>query len=423
VDQIHQIPGRFLLYSKENDAWVEVDNDKAAAKTSQALREGAPAIREMAAEKGKTGKKTKGKEKKTRSTSKTTIETQEPHAAADEKSQHPLITAMANGQRGKELVRRSEDPHPVITAMSNGHRGKELKSYPAESHPIITAMANGHRGKQLTPRPYAQKKEPEEVQEQKRSLTEVEQGQNTLVSPETPYSFKRRKIVIDAQAQTPPPALTSTPGQHVEPFFLSDPDPSSNVNGEEPPLPPLTIQRVVNVGDPEAYPTMPLPPRTLSRAHSLASSDINAANDSFTGSEQFVNPFVNEADMLSLGKEDTAASDPNTEHTTDTFAPLNGTAAHPPTSPHQLHRRQSSGTTECSLWSDCLAASDADDGTNFYKQVRDIHDITHPDITTLGSGGGGDDSLPTFMSPYRGKKTETRLVSREGSPNHLMFSF
>jgi hypothetical protein len=37
--------GRFLKKDKDSDMWVEIGSDKAHEKTSQALREGAPAIR------------------------------------------------------------------------------------------------------------------------------------------------------------------------------------------------------------------------------------------------------------------------------------------------------------------------------------------------------------------------------------------
>merc|ERR1712038_474038 len=54
VDQIHGLvpPGRFLMKDESvygGGLWVEVDNAKALSKTSQALREGAPTIRALAA--------------------------------------------------------------------------------------------------------------------------------------------------------------------------------------------------------------------------------------------------------------------------------------------------------------------------------------------------------------------------------------
>mmetsp|Transcript_6420 Transcript_6420/g.9754 ORF Transcript_6420/g.9754 Transcript_6420/m.9754 type:complete len:149 (-) Transcript_6420:1985-2431(-) len=65
---------------------------------------------------------------------------------------------------------------------------------------------------------------------------------------------------------------------------------------------------------------------------------------------------------------------------------------------------------DSSLWD-----VNSDDNCSFYEEVRAIHDMTHPDITTPMNG---EDTLLTHMIPYHFIKSpsKTRLLSREKLP-------
>lgn len=126
VDRVKAEGGRFLRrdedggYYGQQSWWVEIDDLKALAKTSQALREGAPSIR-ATAKSTKVRPSASGKGKRTRSKKMkvTTVDS----VNADEEDDEWLPS------REKESVKqRDEVVHPLIRGYTDGHRGKQLIS-------------------------------------------------------------------------------------------------------------------------------------------------------------------------------------------------------------------------------------------------------------------------------------------------------
>lgn len=131
VDHVKELGGRFLQRDEESGHyggqswWVEIDDIKALAKTSQALREGAPSIR-ATAKKAVRGRPASSSRKGTRSStgrgkkrkvySRNAVETEGeddewlPKKAAhqveepQEEKVHPIIRGIAGGHRGKVLI-------------------------------------------------------------------------------------------------------------------------------------------------------------------------------------------------------------------------------------------------------------------------------------------------------------------------------
>lgn len=343
--------------------------------------------------------------------------------------------------------------------------------------------------------------------------------------------YNSNKAAIDPEAKTPPPSKALTPTQSVPPLSLDDHHQSQSFSHGEaaaaaaevatakatghPPLPPLNpgnieiadpsthllslssrnnsiFNRHNNNGSndscnssigltlPEVPPYLPPPPQSrpiaFARAHSLASSELNGFNnESFTGDESFINPFLNEDEskvlentrmnmFQSSSMTSTLSSNVNVNVSANPVATMGTTSTNnaggqnqvqvtaassttidstidPPVSSSSLYigsngngngssifdrkiERMESSTTHCSIWSDfseISPLSDVDDG-NFYKGVRAIHDITHADITTPTNGNGHSagnwrdtdffDEIPTFLIPYEKKRLISPLKSR-----------
>jgi len=291
VDHVKRRGGRFLQKDDSRPFsanvpiggwWIEIDETRAIAKTSQALREGAPRIRAKAA-KHTTG--TMGK---------------------------------SLGKRGRKSFVSSS-----VSAGSTSPPAQENEE-PAEKeiiHPIIRGYQDGvHRGKRLIP--VYPPTPPEEKRQRKDSPTSHH---------------------VKAHAPTPPPIITSYQGQDDmdTPTLLSAPHPSndaddfvlSSTNSDLPtytqldadgfPLPmPLypsagstTVspchqprQDTLSIMNPasSSFAEIVKPDIRCARMHSLAMSEISAGDD-FRGDETFSNPFENEEKLLRpLGSSSTA---------------------------------------------------------------------------------------------------------------------
>lgn len=293
VDMIHNLvpPGRFLMKdsSKGPDWWVEVEGTKALAKTSQALREGAPSIRAMASIKDATTSKIKN------------------------------IKSLGVRKKNASHKRRySADKDEVREESDTGQSSqvsREEYSYPQYSYPLIVPMANGHRGKQLIPHPTAEGTN-EEVTAAVQNENAVHEN-NTLPNPCVSFDEdmdtgdnmigKRRKIITSANAKTSLPTD-------------ADANANANTSPQSSTAPPMSWQRLSNgldvssgsnlsystplrnngICDPCNVTISPtsvppaLPGSGFTRAHSLAWDEANGFNESFRGDEVFVNPFLNE---------------------------------------------------------------------------------------------------------------------------------
>lgn len=354
IDLVRNRGGRFLA-KEDDDWWVEIDYNKAMAKTSQALREGAPSIRAKAARKkmkmkrraarahahdaGANARELAGA---TRSTSSKITTYSSSHgrkvtrrqltsdsSSKEEEEEHPLIRGYPNGRRGKILIpvakkevqEVQEQEHPFIRGSPNGHRGKIFVQQPAHSHPS-------------TP-PLPQPQDPTTFQKGMvmgmDHMTIAATGVNTT-EVQVPRFSKQDEIA------TPKLLPTAITAQHMNSSFMPPMMPAlpgdtgndeaqsnaqapigSNGTGLYPcafPLPgpmEMNLSPVKHSRHPAASTTSTTlsvmnpdhedyndihnivkPDMGCARMHSLAFSEMSCIEDSFHGDEAFSNPFENE---------------------------------------------------------------------------------------------------------------------------------
>jgi hypothetical protein len=125
VDRVKAEGGRFLRrdddssHYRHQSLWVEIDDLKALAKTSQALREGAPSIRATA--KSTKVRPSSGKGKRTRRNRMKVTTVDSVNMDEDDNEWLP-------SKEKKVAKRREEVSHPLIRGYTDGHRGKQLIS-------------------------------------------------------------------------------------------------------------------------------------------------------------------------------------------------------------------------------------------------------------------------------------------------------
>lgn len=304
IQQVHDIGGKFLR--KENDgSWVELEMKQTLAKTSQALREGAPSIRASAGATGTPGQSISATRTAATRTSKGSKESKRktrPSIQDENENQesHPLIVPMLHG-RGKQLV-----PRPTSSAAAMMGEPKE-----EETTETMTSKEQSDHDRPLD------------------SYVSVENDQDSeLSSPTIHYRPNNKRIkkipLVDKEAETPP--LTNTPGpietvpsslslpepcfknNHSDmgsllslPNFSSDNNNNNLISHRDHLLSPSPMYSNLLVADPcnnniqnHALPVLPPPQRNLNRENSLLSSDINGSGDNFVGNEAFADPFVND---------------------------------------------------------------------------------------------------------------------------------
>lgn len=269
-------PGRFLTRDPNSSSsgptwWIEIDDVKAMAKTSQALREGAPAIRAKF--------KDELKERKQRGSRGT-----KRRAATSSVESVPSETAYVPKKPEPEPVARSavwpEPAHPELPheeeeeeeAMPSPHEEEEEEE--AMPPPPVVAMSNEMAIEALR--------------------TAAEAAKHGLG---VPADDKRSAILLsNALVHHEPSEHYGEPEHHHEPEHHDFQVPSH-------PFKKARVQEPVEQWDTETPPLMPMahedPKSTFSlsgidkadkmkRAHSLALSDIN------DGDLEFVNPFEEE---------------------------------------------------------------------------------------------------------------------------------
>jgi len=256
VRQVHNqvpVPGRFLqrdttvVGGNSGQWWVEISEAKALAKTTQALREGAPKIRQtLRNAESKTAKKRK---RKTPSAV-VAISTETPNLDdATEKLVLQTVKQDASSlprYKSERLLLPTTDYSVAIEQLQeNVEKARRDADYsiapkPASQVPTLVAPLTSNKVfKQM----YGQ--------------------QNPLSMP-----------AVDPFAETPP--LTAAP----EPDLAND-------------IPVLRLDSATTIQVENGIPT-PTKRKKLTRVHSLALSDVDG--EAF---EQFVNPFADESNVLS----------------------------------------------------------------------------------------------------------------------------
>ena len=276
VDRVHNLdpPGRFLI--KEGGYWREVDGAKAMAKTSQALREGAPSLRAEAS--ANAVKAVKGVAKKTA------------------KSLSSLGKRKRESTRRKRATRSDSRSSNETTDVKMNK--PEPEPEPEPSHPLIVPMSNGHRGKELIPRQTFR----DDIKESQQTLKSVsfDEDHEPVLST-TAYNTVTRIMKPTTDIQEDLQNMPSNEGCPLTTALSAFPGNSHSTPGLGPCTSPRSNSALYN--NTTLPPLLsPLPQRPVSgftRAHSLMSNDFNNSfNGSFHGDETFVNPFLNESRII-----------------------------------------------------------------------------------------------------------------------------
>jgi len=451
VRQVQEQNGRFL--TKDTSVvggsgghwWVEIDETKALAKTTQALREGAPKIRmaHQLPEDADTSTTAA-----TTTTTSTTTSTGKENKTIKKRKRKNSCSSEASEVTHTSTMDESEELEVTLPALP--YCKSEQLLLPATDYTM--ALEKLHENVEKAK--YLADHQDDQGQEKKQEQQQVQEHRpmNTLVAPLTSnkdfnarYRSSNRfnplaMSAVDPFADTPP--LTATP----EPDFGNE-IPSLSLDVANLPTTTTTIA-----------PPPPLPRKTkLQRNHSLSLSDygdgmgaLSNTNLSIMGSGgvEFVNPFADESSVYASENDTNVVS---------SFVPSSITnqwsgAAAPPTaeldtSTGNLKQSQSNisvnHTESNNRWNRLLSltalANDDDDDvhsddvalprihndensysdyffhddgpleSDFGEGMKSILDVVHPDLT---SPVKDDDSIPTLLMPWRGDKKNTTMKRR-----------
>lgn len=365
VDRVHRMnpPGRFLKKESGGDCyWVEVDNAKAVSKTSQALREGAPTIRALAA---KTSTSVSSSKKKTSSRRKTSSRgggaKNKAKGGKKRKRPSPVVkqtrddTSDGNDSDYHPTENEDEeyDPvkHPLILPMPNGHRGKQLirraDIYDADADATVDANSNDATDTRTMWQADENAKVP--LTPSKRLKTEHQlefdttstpcisfdedfhhQGEEAAAHSAIVSTSTSNNATMEANAKLPAiknmqrsyhEAKTPPPQQTPEgtPSLLPLPAPTAvttidnndqqqqfALNQYSLPPPSSSVNgsssscNIFTIQDPTKLPQLPQrPSMAMYRAHSLAFSEKGSEQDNdFKGDEKFINPFLDDSKVI-----------------------------------------------------------------------------------------------------------------------------
>jgi hypothetical protein len=385
VDHVTNRSGRFLqrdesqpfsTAGKNTGWWVEIDGIKAIAKTSQALREGAPRIRAKAAK--KTPDKPTGKRSKRSPTS-----------------------------AGASVNSRVSDSSPPA------RESEEPAELPEEDvvHPLIRGYHDGiHRGKQLI-----QIIEPPA----KKARTETPEREPTPY-PENAPTPPPQGMTYNQDATTPTLLSTSHPSKDFGKFslpgqLLSAPTANCSLaaikqapKGTDALHPPETL----TVMDPasSSFADIVKPEISCARLHSLTFSEYSE-DENFQGDESFANPFENEERLLKQQALASIAATTNNE--IDSSGPsvssinkiLRSKSSDSVTKNQRDNASPKKGKSNprCvqtlrSFMSDLsdIPENHQDEDQDFHEGLKKVHDAVFPGFTSPMSG----EKIPTHLIPY-----------------------
>lgn len=274
VSQVHQqvpVPGRFLQKDPtSNQWWVEVDEGKALAKTTQALREGAPKIRQahQNADVGSSKPVEKGKKRKRKATE--------------------VAPAM-------ETTVLDDDTEKLVLQTMKQHNLPRYKSeqllLPTKDYSVALEQLqeNVEKAKQ------ERKQEVAVVQREGQSLQPQATSQMThIIAPLTSNKVFHQMYSHSKNTETTKPRFNPLMMPAVDPFaetppLMSAPEPDNADN-----IPTMSLGRTVYVDD--AVPPLSMKKTKLTRVHSLSLPDVD---DKETDLPEFVNPFEDESNVFS----------------------------------------------------------------------------------------------------------------------------
>lgn len=263
-------PGRFLTRDPSAVTgpawWIEVDETRALAKTSQALREGAPQIRQA--------HKSEISQKRATAT------------ASSTKKKHNTSTTASGSSNNNNKRKRGSTTN---TAPAVPHsRPLSIRRLPSDEYnqAMEKLQANVREAKKLADQTQRRQQEQEQQAEQQQywepNSKRVRLDENLPhVSPGTDRHSEGINL-LDGFTETPP-LLSTTPSSSAERM-----DPLS-LDGTSQHKPKDAFMQSVNSPAPSTL-------RSLPRVHSLAFSDISTYdNNVFDEDGEFINPFDDES--------------------------------------------------------------------------------------------------------------------------------
>jgi hypothetical protein len=367
-------PGRFLQRDQSSVMgsttwWVECDDIKALAKTSQALREGAPSIREAHKDDLPEGKKrTTRKTKRNNSTS------------AAPRIGYATSENTSAVKRNHQTMQEQRMPMPVLTAV-------DMNMNVSQRQVIEQLKANVEAAAKQTGNnpsiPY----------------TPALDSPPALPLPGSTLSltppFKRSRL---SEILYLPPAVLSQ--QYPPQPHIVKPDDTPPIA----PLPyPLPLNAIPDIETDQGFPMPAIPKResSLRRINSLALSDVGSYESEGWGDIEFVNPFEGDDNMslppFSPFPERNASNDVN-KYSRNSFG-------------------EKSATSEFSDLPDAADAygyqpTSALADSEFGEAMKDVYDAVHPGLASPGI----DEPIPTHLYPYAPGKFSGRGSGAFSSP-------
>ena len=365
-------PGRFLQRDQSSSSmgvtwWVEVDEIKAMAKTSQALREGAPSIR--AAHKDDpavSGRKRTRKSSKSKSSSTSnkrthqTMQQQSPFTAASTRPDVDVNT-----------------PMPPLE-MTQSEAMRQLKAN------VEAAVTNTEAATTVPAPTYA-------------PLMSTTDFENVFGRP-----AKRSRYTENLYL----------PGEQ-QPHIVK---PDEETPPLEPMPSPVPLSDIPELG-PNFFPVPSIPKREASfhRSNSLALSDIGSMSGSDNwGDLKFVNPFEGDSDeyMNALAppmvEQQQQQQHPQQLRTTSTSSSRKNNNA----AARQSSRKSLSSMSLGSDLSDLLSAPAEPVESEFGEGMKAVYDVVNPGLASPGS----DEPIPTHLYPYRGSSLRQQSVDSQQQP-------
>lgn len=361
-------PGRFLQRDQSSSVtggvtwWIEVDEVKAMAKTSQALREGAPSIRAAHKDELTVRKRTRKPNKKTSVPAHKTTPTTGKRSHHMMQQQQPSI-AYAPTMTAPTAVAQVPIPAPApapvaAPVLSQSQAIQQLKAN-AEAAVAERVTENNIIPSSTLPPSYAPLP----------PLTNTAPASSLHIQP----PVKRSRLSENLYLPTQPQPHIVRPDDETPPLA---------------PLPsPMPLSSIPEMNESFPMPAIPKRETSIRRCNSLALSDVGSGNDSSWGDIDFVNPFdCDTSDEIS---------------------------AMPPAFGDYYTVRSRNSMSNMSVKSELsdlcdLATPVGVPDSDFGEQMKDVYDAVHPGLASPEE----NEPIPTHLYPYRGSYD----LTQGGSP-------
>jgi len=369
-------PGRFLQRDQSSVTggvtwWTEVDEIKAMAKTSQALREGAPSIRAAHKDDLTVRKRTRKPNKKSPPIAHTTTP-----------------TSTSTGKRSHHMIQQQVPSVAFVPTLVASVAVPAQAPAPA---PVLAPIAAPV---------ILQSQAMEQLKANAAAAVAVRTTENNII----PSSILPSYITsVPTVAPLPPLTTTTAPTSfYIQPpmkrsrlsenlYLPMQPQPHIvRPDDETPPLAPLPspmpLSSIPDMNECFPMPAIPKRETSLRRSNSLALSDVGSGNDSW-GDIDFVNPFDGD--------------------TSDEISAM------PPVFDYMGVRSRNSMSnmsvkSELSDLCELTPAGTTD--SEFGEQMKDVYDAVHPGLASPEE----NEPIPTHLYPYRGSYDLTQVSG--GSP-------